>query len=194
MPDIERSLTLDNIEMLLKELTEANGVSGYENEARAVTRKHLERLGKISQDRLGSLICRKDGTAADPRVMLAGHMDEIGFMVKLITKEGFLKFTPLGGWSNQVLLAQRVVISTRKGKVTGVIGAKPPHLMAEDERKKVVDKKERYIAIGATSLDEVEQAGVRVGDPVTPVSNFPFWSALKKPIWPRLSTTGPGWL
>jgi putative aminopeptidase FrvX len=163
---------LDKTELLLKELTEANGVSGYENDARVVIRKHLERLGEMSHDRLGSLICRREGSVKNPRVMLAGHMDEIGFMVKLITKEGFLKFTPLGGWSNQVLLAHRVIISTHKGNVMGVIGAKPPHLMNEEERKKVVDKKEMYIDIGATSREEVEESGVRVGDSATPVSGF----------------------
>ena len=163
---------MDNIESLLKELTEANGVSGYEGDARAVTRKHLEKCGEMSQDKLGSLICRKAGTKDGPRVMLAGHMDEIGFIVKLITKEGFLKFTALGGWSDQVLLAQRVTISTRKGNILGVIGAKPPHLMTAEERKKIVEKKEMYIDIGATSQEEVEEAGVRVGDPVTPISEF----------------------
>lgn len=163
---------MDNIELLLQELTDANGVSGYEDEARAVTRKHLEKLGEMSQDKLGSLICRKTGAAGDPRIMLAAHMDEIGFMVKLITKEGFLKFTPLGGWSNQVLLAQRVTIATHKGNVMGVIGAKPPHLIPAEERSKIVDRKEMYIDIGATSLEEVEQSGVRVGDPVIPVSRF----------------------
>jgi endoglucanase len=107
-------------------------------------------------------------------------MDEIGFMVKHITKEGFLKFTPLGGWSNQVLLAQRVNIATHKGNITGIIGAKPPHMMSEEDRKKVVERKEMYIDIGATSLEEVEVAGVRVGDPVTPVSEFGILDCPKK--------------
>ena len=89
---------MDKTEKLLKELTEANGVSGYEAEIRNVIRRHLETLGEITQDRIGSLICRKKGNAAEPRVLLAGHMDEIGFMVKHVTKEGFIKFTPLGGW------------------------------------------------------------------------------------------------
>ena len=176
----ERSGTLDDLEKLLKELTEINGVSGYEGDARAVVRKHFGNMGEMSQDKLGSLICRKQGTGAAPRVMLAAHMDEIGFMVKHITKEGFLKFTPLGGWSNQVLLGHRVVIGTAKGDVTGVIGAKPPHMMTEEERHKVVEKKDMYIDIGATSFEEVEQAGVRIGDPVTPVSEFRILDCPKK--------------
>jgi endoglucanase len=172
--------TLDDLEQLFKELTEINGVSGYEGDVRAAVRKSFEKMGEISQDKLGSLICRKQGTAAAPRIMLAAHMDEIGFMVKHITKEGFLKFTPLGGWSNQVLLGHRVVIAGAKGYITGVIGAKPPHMMTEEERHKVVEKKEMYIDIGATSDEEVEQAGVRPGDPVTPVSDFRILDCPKK--------------
>ena len=157
---------------LLKELTEASGVSGYEAPVRAVVRKYLEPLGSLSQDKIGSVICRKQGAETAPRVMLAGHMDEIGFMVKQITEDGFIKFLPLGGWFDQVLLGQRVLIQTHKGNVIGVIGAKPPHLLPAEEREKVVKRKDMYIDIGATSRQEVETAGVRLGDPVVPRADF----------------------
>jgi putative aminopeptidase FrvX len=163
---------MDKTTLLLKELTEANGVSGHEAEIRSLVEKRLAGLGSLEKDRIGSLICRKAGTAKTPVVMIAGHMDEIGFMVKLITKEGFLKFIPLGGWFDQVLLGQRVSIMTSKGLVEGVIGAKPPHLLPADERDKVVPKKDMYIDIGATSKEEVEQAGIRLGDPVVPQARF----------------------
>ena len=163
---------MDTTEALLKELTEAHGVPGHEADIRAVMRRHLEPLGALEQDKIGSLICRQTGAGESPRVMLAGHMDEIGFMIKHITKEGFLRFLPLGGWFDQVLLGQRVVIKTSKGDVLGVIGAKPPHLLPPDERKKVVEKKDMYIDIGATSQEEVEAAGVRVGDGVVPLADF----------------------
>jgi endoglucanase len=163
---------MDDTEKLLKELTEANGVSGYEAEVRNIIRRYFEPLGEITQDRIGSLICKKTGDAVEPRVLLAGHMDEIGFMVKYVTKEGFIKFTSLGGWWDQVLLAQRVLIKTSKNDVIGVIGAKPPHLLSDEERKKLVEKKDMYIDIGATSQEEVEEAGVRVGDPVIPIGGF----------------------
>jgi putative aminopeptidase FrvX len=163
---------MDSTLELLSELTEAHGVPGYEAPVRAVVRKYLESLGEISQDKIGSVICQKNGTSADPRVMLAGHMDEIGFMVKHITKEGFLKFVPLGGWFDQVLLGQRVVIKGRNGDVVGVIGAKPIHLLPADERDKVVKKKDMYIDIGATSQAEVEEAGIRQGDAVVPRADF----------------------
>ena len=161
---------MDQTEHLLQELTEAHGVPGYELEIRDLVCRHLEPLGTVEQDRIGSLICRQGETG--PRVMLAGHMDEVGFMVRHITKEGFLKFAPLGGWWDQVLLAQRVIVKTHKGDLTGIIGAKPPHLLSAEERKKVVEKKDMYIDIGATSKEEVEEAGVRIGDPVVPASGF----------------------
>jgi putative aminopeptidase FrvX len=161
---------VDSSMELLKALTEAHGVPGYEGEVRALVRRYLEGLGKITQDRIGSLVCRQG--EGGPCVMLAGHMDEIGFMINHITDSGFLRFLPLGGWWDQVLLGQRVTIQTHKGDVLGVIGAKPPHILPPEERNKLVEKKDMYIDIGATSRKEVEEIGVRLGDPVTPCSTF----------------------
>jgi len=163
---------MDFTTQLLKELTEAHGIPGYESPIREIVRKHLNPFGILSQDKIGSVICQKNGSSKTPRVMIAGHMDEIGFMVKYITKEGFVKFLPLGGWFDQVLLGQRVIIQTRKGDVVGVIGAKPPHMLSSEERRKVVDKKDMYIDIGATGKDEVRDAGVRLGDPIIPLAGF----------------------
>ncbi len=161
---------MDSTEQFLKAITEAHGVPGYETEVRALLRQYCEPLGEISQDKLGSLICRQPGDG--PKVLLAGHMDEIGFIVRHVTKEGFVKFLQLGGWWDQVLLGHRVVIKTHKGDVTGVIGAKPPHLLQTEERNKIVIKDEMYIDVGATSKEEAENAGIRVGDPVVPQSAF----------------------
>jgi len=163
---------MDSTIALLKTLTEAHGVSGYESPVRGTIREYFEPLGAILQDQIGSIICRKTGTADSPKVMLSGHMDEIGFMVKHITEEGFIKFLPLGGWFDQVLLGQRVIIKTNKGDIIGVIGVKPPHLLSAEERAKVVTRKEMYIDIGASSRAEVEEAGVRVGDPIIPRADF----------------------
>lgn len=163
---------MNKTESLLKELTETDGVPGYESEIRDLLKKHLKKSGDISTDRMGSIICNVPGKAKSPRIMLASHMDEIGFMVKHITPEGFIRFTPLGGWWDQVLLAQRVRIKTTKGDVIGVIGSKPPHLIPQEERSKVIQKKNMYIDIGATSNEEVEKAGVRAGDPIVPMSDF----------------------
>jgi putative aminopeptidase FrvX len=161
---------VDASEKLLKELTNAHGVPGYEHEVRSLMRGLLEPLGAIEQDNMGSLICRLEGEG--PKVMLAGHMDEVGFMVRQITKQGCLKFVPLGGWWDQVLLGQRVIVKTSKGDIAGIIGAKPPHMLPPEERDKVVKKEKMYIDVGATSKAEAEEAGVRPGDPVVPDSQF----------------------
>ncbi len=161
---------MDQTEQFLKALTEAHGVPGYETEVRAVLRGYMAPLGELSQDKLGSLICQRAGDG--PRVMLAGHMDEIGLIVTHIDDNGFLKFLQLGGWWDQTILSQRVIVKTHRGDVVGVVGAKPPHLISAEERSKMVEKKDMYIDIGSTSKEETEAAGVRVGDPVVPDSRF----------------------
>lgn len=163
---------MDQSQRLLKEITEAGGVPGYESEIRAIMREALQDVAELEQDKLGSFIGKHEGQNERPRVMLAGHMDEIGFMVRHITKEGFVKFQPLGSWWDQVLLGHRVVIKTSRGDVLGVLGAKPPHLLDAEERKKVVEKTDMYIDVGACSEEEVHEMGVRVGDPIIPSSEF----------------------
>jgi putative aminopeptidase FrvX len=162
----------DETVQLLRELTEASGISGYEQEVREIIRRYLKNATVIEQDRLGSIVCRKKGEAETPRIMIAGHMDEIGFIVKLITDEGFIRFSTLGGWWGHVMLAHRVVIKTRKGDIPGLIGSKPPHILSDEERKKLLDPKDMYIDVGATSSDEVKELGIRPGDPIIPVFSF----------------------
>ena len=157
---------------MLKEITDIHGVPGHERAVSAYIEEQMKAYCQVDRDNLGSIICKKTGTAEEPRVMLAGHMDEIGFMVKLITKEGFIKFQPLGGWWDQVLLAQRVIVKTHKGDLPGIIGSKPPHILPAEERKKIVTKDDMFIDIGAGSKEEAEEFGVRPGDPVVPFSPF----------------------
>lgn len=165
-------MTQDARLSLLRRLTEAHGVPGYEGPVRQIVREYFQGLGEVFQDRMGNLFCRKVGATEAPRVLLAGHMDEIGFMVRFITDQGMIRFLPLGGWFDQTLLGHRVVIKTHKGDVLGVIGAKPPHLIPPDERNKLVPKKDMFIDVGATSKEEVEALGVRVGDPIIPHAAF----------------------
>lgn len=158
---------------MLKDLTEAHGVPGFEEEIQAVIKRYLPSQTKIEYDRLGSIVCKKEGRKPTPRIMIPGHMDEIGFMVKLITDQGFIKFAPLGGWPDQVVLSQRVVIRGSKGNVPGLIGSKPPHLMTPEEKGKLVKKEDMFIDVGAKDKKEViEELGIRVGDPIAPESPF----------------------
>jgi len=158
---------------LLKELTEAKGVPGYEHEVRQIMERELRKFGgRMVTDNLGSIFLEKEGTSPNPRILLAGHLDEVGFMVTGITKGGYLRFSPLGGWWSQVLLSQRVSVVTEKRTFTGVIGSKPPHVLTEEERHKVVPIKEMFIDVGAHSEDQVKEWGIRVGDPIVPQSSF----------------------
>ncbi|MHA1964607.1 MAG: M42 family metallopeptidase [Candidatus Thorarchaeota archaeon] len=156
----------------LEQLCDAFGPSGHEEEAQKIVQKYgKEYADEILQDGLGSLIFKKGNKG--PKIMIAGHVDEIGFVITNIKKDGYLQFHQLGGWWDQTLLTQEVVILPFKGeKVVGVIGAPPPHGLTPEMRKKVVTKDKMYIDIGCSSTEEVKKLGIRVGDPAVPVSYF----------------------
>jgi endoglucanase len=156
----------------LKRFSEVKGVTGFEKRIKTLLIERLSGLGDISSDGLGSVVVTHQG-AQSPRIMLAAHLDEVGFMVKHITKEGFLKFVCLGGWWEQVMLGQRVVVHAEKGDVTGVIGSKPPHILTAEERRKIVEKKDMFIDIGADDYREAtESLGIKPGDFITPDCAF----------------------
>jgi len=164
---------LDPTLTMLKDLTDANGISGNEKEARDVMEKYIKPYADdVYTDHLGSLIAKKSGDTNGPKIMVAGHLDEVGFMITRIDKNGFLYFQTIGGWWNQVMLAQRVTIMTKKGNLTGVIGSKPPHILSAEARKKPVEIKDMFIDIGASSKEEAEQFGVCPGDSVVPYFEF----------------------
>ncbi|RST76335.1 M42 family peptidase [Siminovitchia acidinfaciens] len=164
---------LDETLTMLKELTDAKGVAGNEQEPRRVMKKYIEPYAEeIETDGLGSLIAKKTGDANGPKIMIAGHLDEVGFMITQIDDKGFLRFQTVGGWWNQVMLAQRVTIVTAKGDITGVIGSKPPHILSPEARKKPVEIKDMFIDIGASSKEEAQEWGVRPGDMVVPYFEF----------------------
>ena len=158
---------------LLRELTEAFGPSGFETESANIMARELALAGEVSRDGLGSVVCRVAGRSERPRIMVSAHMDEVGFMVKSITAEGYVKFLPIGGWWPNVLLGQRVLVRTRKGDFPGVIGSKPPHELTEEERKQLPDIGKMFIDLGcAEGFDVKTKLGVRPGDPIVPVSPF----------------------
>jgi endoglucanase len=157
----------------LRQLVEAHGAPGSEGAVATVLERYLHGVGPISRDRLGSFVCEKKGAGNGPRIMLAGHLDEVGFMVKSVTKEGFIKFLPLGGWWGHVVLAQRLMIRTRSGDVLGVVGSKPPHELKDEDRKRVLEIREMYIDVGAASdFDVRKRLDIRPGDAIVPESPF----------------------
>ena len=135
--------------------------------------ERLAGKAEVSYDKLGSVVFTNASADENaPKIMLASHMDEIGFMVKHITKEGFLKFVCLGGWWEQVMLGQRVTVHGSKGDLVGVIGSKPPHILTPEERTKVVQKRDMYIDIGVKDEKEARKFGVFEGCPVTPYAEM----------------------
>lgn len=153
----------------LQKFSETCGVSGFEGRMKKLMQERLSSYKDVSYDKLGSIIFTKKAAEADaPKIMLASHMDEIGFLVKYITKEGFLRFSCLGGWWEQVMLSQRVIVHGSKGDLVGVVGSKPPHILPPEERTKVTQKKDMYIDIGAADEAQARELGVFEGCPVTP--------------------------
>ncbi len=156
---------------LLKELCEAHGVSGYEDAIREIVRRELGPLCEISTDSMGNMICLKKGSG-NMKVMIAAHMDEIGFVVKHIDKDGFLRLNPLGGWDPRQMNSQRVMVQTKGGPLTGTLmyGTKPAHLLSDNDKKEGQSLDNFFIDLGMTG-DQVKEK-VRLGDPVTMHGRF----------------------
>lgn len=156
---------------LFKNLTELQGAPGNEQLVKDFMRKELEKYAdEIIQDNLGGIFGVKNGVG--PKVMVAGHMDEVGFMVTQITENGMIRFQTLGGWWNQVLLAQRVQVMTDNGPVVGVIGSIPPHNLTPEQRKKPMEIKNMLIDIGADDKEDAEKIGVKPGQQIVPLTPF----------------------
>lgn len=152
-----------NVE-LLKRICETPGAPGFEQRVRALVLKELEGLvDEVSVDNMGNVVAIKRGNERK-RVMVAAHMDEIGFIVNHIDDDGFLRFLPLGGFDPKTLSSQRVVVHGRED-IIGVLGAKPIHLMKPEERTKQVPLQEYFIDLGMPKERVLEL--VRPGDPVT---------------------------
>ena len=155
----------------LQRLSDAFGVAGFEDEVRELIRDMVAPyVDACEVDPLGNLICSRG--EGEP-VMLDAHMDEVGFMVRWIEEDGFLRLSPLGGWDERIIPGHRVTIRTRDGqKRLGVIGAAPPHILKEEERKRVVPLEDLFVDVGARSRAEVEELGIHLGDPAT--IHYPF--------------------
>ncbi|MDP8901245.1 MAG: M42 family metallopeptidase [Actinomycetota bacterium] len=145
-----------------KRLLSTPSPSGYEGAAAEVWREEARRFAEVRGDRMGNSLATI-GAGGAPRVMLAGHIDEIGVIVTHIDEGGRLRFTGIGGWDPQVLVGQRVRLRTQGGEVVGVIGKKAIHLMEPEERKKASQIKGLWIDIGARDAEEAKGM-VRVGD------------------------------
>lgn len=160
---------------LLKELTEAHGIPGREESIRTIVARELKDSCELSTDPMGNVICLKKATTGRenaPKLMLAAHMDEIGFVVSHISDKGFLRIVPAGGWDPRMMAAQRVNVRTRTGDIAGVLmpGVKPKHLLTPEEANRALKIEDYFIDLGLDG--ETVKSTVSVGDPVTMLGRF----------------------
>lgn len=156
---------------LLAALSEANGVSGFEEEVTELIRTHCAALGEIRRDSLLNVFVeRKENRGGRPRIMLDAHSDEVGFMLQAIRPNGLLHFVKLGGWLDVNIAAQKVRVRNKKGEyIPGVVAAKPPHFASAEERDQAPKAENMVIDIGASSAEEVREVfGIEIGAPIVP--------------------------
>ncbi len=158
---------------LLEVLSNAFGVAGFEDEVRQRIRQLIEPyVDEYKIDALGNVIAVRQGKSS-VKLMLDAHMDEIGFLVSYIEEGGFLRLTTLGSWDVRIIPSHAVTILTQRGrKVKGIIGTPPPHITKPEEREKPFKLEDLFVDVGASSAQEVEEMGIRIGSPA--VISYPF--------------------
>lgn len=167
----------DRTLQLLRKLTDVPGASGFEGPVRDILREEWNPLlENLHADGMGNLVgilpSKAEKSKTQPRVLIMAHMDEVGFLVREITEEGFIYMQAVGDWIDPVLLAQRWVISTAKGPIKGYSGVESIHATSEDMKLKAPPQKKIFLDIGAGSREEVLKMGIRPGLPITPEAVF----------------------
>ena len=153
----------------MKDLTQLMGVSGDETEvSRYLSEQYHTLCDEVVYDNLGSVFgIKRCGKSGAPLVLLAGHMDEVGFVVKTLTSTGCLAVAPIGGWWSQTLLGQRITLKNRVGKkFQGTVGSIPPHLLSDKDRSSPIEIKNMLVDIGAKSKEELTEWGISAGDSI----------------------------
>lgn len=159
---------------MLKDFSEANGISGHEKGASRVMKRYVQDAAdEITYDALGSIAALQKGSGNGPKVAIFGHLDEVGFLVKEIQDDGFIRLINVGGMWPHLLLSQEITVTTREGKeYVGFISSPPPHGMSAEDRAKVLPLEDLYVDMGVNDKAEVEALGIRVGDTITPRTQF----------------------
>lgn len=160
----------ENIEMI-KQFSNANGVSGFEDEVVALAQKYAPQNSVVEEDHLrNTYIYQNNQTKKKPVVLIDAHSDEVGFIIQAIKPNGTMVFLPLGGWVPDTIPASKVRVKNAEGKyISGIVAAKPPHFMKDREHPESLSMQEMVIDVGATSREEViEQLHIHIGAPVVP--------------------------
>lgn len=159
-------------EKLFKECSEIGAISGFESPMRGFIRRELDSCAEMTTFRSGNIAARLHASSQDadaPKIILAAHMDEIGFMVQSLSPDGFLLIVPIGGWWNHSLPSQRVLVHACGGTlIPGQIGSKPPHLLPLAQRTQVLSDESLFVDVGANSLEELQALGIREGCAISP--------------------------
>lgn len=167
----------EKIRKMAQEISDANGVSGFEDEVLTVLRRYGAEYGEMSEDSLRDLFLkRKENRGDRPVVQLDAHTDEVGFMVQAVKPNGTLRFITLGGWVANNIPAHRVRVRNAEGEyIPGVVATKPPHFMTAAERSAPADVAEMVIDIGSSSREEtIRDYKIQVGAPVVPEVSFEY--------------------
>lgn len=158
----------------LRILTDLDGVSSQEDQViEYMFREFRQFTSKVEVDTIGNVVAKIEcGKPKAKKIMLFGHMDEIGLILRRVNPNGFLRIERIGGVSTQILPGMRVKIHGRKGVVKGIIGTPSHHFIKQESKFSVPQVSDLYVDIGAYSAQEVESRGVRVGDFITFENNF----------------------
>ena len=162
---------------MIAELSNAKGISGFEDEVVDIMRKYSEGLGSMKEDSLRNLyIERKGNSGSRPIVMLDAHSDEVGFMVQAIRPNGTLQIIPIGAWVTSNIPAHKVWVRNAEGNyIAGIVASKPPHYMSEQEKKSALEIRQITVDVGATSREEaMNDFKIRIGEPIVPCTEFEY--------------------
>ncbi len=157
----------------IETLSQMISVDGSEAQVGKYVKSRLDQVcDKVEVSPMGTVTGYLKGDRPGKKIVVTAHMDEIGFMVKNITEDGFLLFEKVGDFSNKVIPARKVWIQTAKGNVPGVIGLRAAHIMTPEEAAKTQSAKQSYIDVGASSRAEAEAYGICLGDKIVLQSDF----------------------
>ncbi|TYR75965.1 M42 family metallopeptidase [Rossellomorea vietnamensis] len=153
---------------VIRDLTDLSGPSGFEQPITSYIKEKVQSLSdQVKVDGIGNVIASLKGNKPGPKILVTAHMDEVGFIVKKIEKNGLLRFEKIGGHDDRILLAQKVTIRSKSGPRLGIIGTISAHYQKFDTPGKIRDYRQLYIDVGASSPEEVAELGIGVSDPVT---------------------------
>ncbi|WP_282919615.1 M42 family metallopeptidase [Ignavigranum ruoffiae] len=161
---------------LIEQLSNAFGISGFEDEVASIAKSYLQSITKVKEDKMGNLYFSKEeekNNSSKVKVLLDAHLDEVGFIVQAIQPNGMIEFLPVGGWVSHNVPAHPVIIRTETGqKISGLTASIPPHFLSAKERHQVLQMDDILIDVGTSSKEETQKLGIQIGDPIVPDVQF----------------------